>query len=277
MNPRKLPETRRVQRPSRLRLVTSVVDEVTAPFHLRYDEFGAGTWADAHSHRLGHLNYTPHGTFSMQTADLQLVAPPQYGVWIPPGMEHGCYLQHAAVYRAFYVQPELCTALPRTACLLKISPIVKSILADFSHRNVVMPTTAQDLRLAQVLLDQMCGSQVEGSYLPQACTPALQTVLQALGLHPDDKSTVAELAARVHMTERTLARHCQLELGMTLGEWRQRLRYLRAVDALERGDSVQRIALELGFSTPSAFIAMFQREAGLTPEQFRRELMPDAR
>ncbi len=49
------------------------------------------------------------------------------------------------------------------------------------------------------------------------------------------------------------------------------MRYLLAIDALEAGLSVQQIAYDLGYSTPSAFIAMFQREAGTSPEQFRRE------
>ncbi|WP_281077370.1 helix-turn-helix domain-containing protein, partial [Variovorax paradoxus] len=78
-------------------------------------------------------------------------------------------------------------------------------------------------------------------------------------------------AATVHMTERTLARQCQRELGMSFGDWRQRLRFLRAIDALEAGRTVQEIAFDLGYSTASAFIAMFQREAGTTPEQYRRE------
>ena len=73
------------------------------------------------------------------------------------------------------------------------------------------------------------------------------------------------------MTERTLARHCQRELGMSLGEWRQRLRYLQAVDRLEADMSVQDIAFDLGYATASAFIAMFQRVTGMAPEQFRRE------
>jgi AraC-like DNA-binding protein len=34
---------------------------------------------------------------------------------------------------------------------------------------------------------------------------------------------------------------------------------------------VQEIAFDRGYSTASAFIAMFQREAGTTPEQYRRE------
>lgn len=266
----------RVARPPQKQLAPKQVDAISAPFHVGYDEFGAGTWADAHSHRMGHLNFTSHGTLTMETAHARLVAPPQYGVWIPPGVEHGCYMPQAALYRALYVQPELCGALPQHACLLKISPIIKSILADLGHRRVCTPASPQDLRLAQVVLDQMCGSEVKGSYLPNARTPALQAVLDALSQEPGHRASVAEWAQRVHMTERTLARHCQLELGMSLGEWRQRLRYLRAVDALECGQSVQAISLDLGFSTPSAFIAMFQREAGLSPEQFRREFLANA-
>lgn len=48
------------------------------------------------------------------------------------------------------------------------------------------------------------------------------------------------------------------------------MRYLQVIDALE-AIQMQRIAYDLGYSTPSAFIAMFQRESGLPPEQFRRE------
>ncbi|MDI9776072.1 helix-turn-helix domain-containing protein, partial [Pseudomonas aeruginosa] len=57
------------------------------------------------------------------------------------------------------------------------------------------------------------------------------------------------------------ARHCQRELGMTFGEWRQRLRFLAAIEALEAGRGIQQIAFDLGYSSPSAFISMFRRLA----------------
>ena len=57
---------------------------------------------------------------------------------------------------------------------------------------------------------------------------------------------------------------------MSFGEWRQRLRFLAAIEALESSRSVQEVAFDLGYSTASAFIAMFQRQAGSTPEQYRR-------
>lgn len=57
---------------------------------------------------------------------------------------------------------------------------------------------------------------------------------------------------------------------MSFGEWRQRLRFLAAIEALDSARSVQEVAFDLGYSTASAFIAMFQRQAGCTPEQYRR-------
>ena len=247
------------------------VDSATAPYLLRYDEFAAGSFAAPHCHRLGHLNFTVHGTMSIDTDGQHMVAPPQYGVWIPPQVQHHCYVQHAAVYRSFYMQPALCADLPQRACILRISPIVRSILADFAQRGLRVPQTPEDLRLAEVMADQLRQAKSEGSYLPQAQEPALVAVLDGLRTDPGNRQSMAEWAAQVHMTERTLARHCQRELGMSLGEWRQRLRFLRAIDALEAGDTVQQIGFDLGYGTASAFIAMFQREAGVTPEQYRRE------
>ncbi|MGY2312988.1 helix-turn-helix domain-containing protein, partial [Pseudomonas gingeri] len=71
-------------------------------------------------------------------------------------------------------------------------------------------------------------------------------------------------------SERTLARQFVRELGMSFGEWRQRLRFLASIEALDSARSVQEVAFDLGYSTASAFIAMFQRQAGCTPEQYRR-------
>ena len=41
------------------------------------------------------------------------------------------------------------------------------------------------------------------------------------------------------------------------------------IEALEAGRGIQQIAFDLGYSSPSAFISMFRRLAGTTPEQYR--------
>ncbi len=244
--------------------------ELPAAVYFRHDEFGADTHSAPHSHAWGQLNYVAHGVMQLEIAGRRFLSPPQYAVWIPPNALHSCYNRYAVVYRSVYLALPHCVGLPEQACTLVISPILKAILADFAERDVKVPVDDADLRLAQVLVDQLALARCEVRYLPFAETPALAAVLDGLQAEPGDNRSLAEWARQVHATERTLARHCQRELGMSLGEWRQRLRFLRAIEALEAGRTIQQIAFDLGYSTASAFIAMFQRLAGTTPEQYRR-------
>lgn len=62
----------------------------------------------------------------------------------------------------------------------------------------------------------------------------------------------------------------QRELGLSLTQWRQRLRVVRALPRLEAGDKVESIALDLGYGSASAFIAMFRRLMAVTPDEYRR-------
>lgn len=81
---------------------------------------------------------------------------------------------------------------------------------------------------------------------------------------------MGELAKAVHVTERTLLRRAQRDLGMTLTEWRQRLKVVKAMPMLESGAKVEAIAMDLGYASASAFIAMFRRLTGQTPDEYRR-------
>jgi len=133
-----------------------------------------------------------------------------------------------------------------------------------------MPQTESDVRLAQVLVDQLKQAPIHECFLPYARHPGLLGVLEGMQADPGDNRPLAHWAEQVHVSERTLARQFIRELGMSFGEWRQRLRYLAAIEALDSERSVQHVAFDLGYSTASAFIAMFQRQAGCTPEQYRR-------
>ncbi|WP_269532233.1 helix-turn-helix domain-containing protein [Chitinimonas sp. BJYL2] len=243
-----------------------------ASVYFRHDEFGADTHAAPHRHAWGQLNYVAHGVMQLNIAGQRFLSPPQYAVWIPPHAEHSCYNRYAVVYRSVYLALPLCAPLPMQPCTLGMSPILKSILNDFAERDVKVPQSDADLRLAAVVVDQLHAAPIQQHYLPMAESPVLAGVLAALHDNPADNRGVADWAASVHTTERTLARLCQRELGMSLGEWRQRLRFLRAIEWLEAGATIQAVAFDLGYSSASAFITMFQRLAGTTPDQYRRGL-----
>ena len=246
-------------------------EQLPAPVYFRYAEFDADSHSTPHLHRWGSLGYVASGVMRFEVAGRRFMSPPQYAVWVPPNTEHSSYNSHAIVYRSVYLDTVHCQHLPREPVTLAISDILKSILSDFARRDIHIPQSEADIRLAQVLVDQLRQAPVHQCYLPYASHPGLQLVLEAMQGQPGDNRPLGQWAEQVHVSERTLARLFVRELGMSFGEWRQRLRFLAAIEALESSRSVQDVGFDLGYSTSSAFIAMFQRQAGCTPEQYRRQ------
>lgn len=74
------------------------------------------------------------------------------------------------------------------------------------------------------------------------------------------------------MSSRTLSRRFVLETGFNFTAWRQRARMMRSLEMLAAGVPVTAIALDLGYSTASAFIGLFRRTFGETPASYRARL-----
>ncbi len=222
-----------------------------------------------HRHPWGEFVYAFSGVMELKLANSHYLAPPQYGIWLPPDVEHIGMNRYEASHCSLYLAPERCLALPRTACALAVSPLIKALLEHLREHRVDHPRTSGDRRLLQVLIDQLALAPPQGSYLPMSDDPLLRPVLLALERNPADGRSVAQWARQVHTTERTLERRCQQHLGLSFTDWRQRLRVVKALAMLETGRSVEAIGLDLGYSSASAFIAMFRRMTGTTPDKVR--------
>lgn len=133
-----------------------------------------------------------------------------------------------------------------------------------------LPQSPEEQRLLQVLLDKLRQTSRAGSYLPGSDDPILAPVLQWLERNPGETPSLQALATMANTTERTLLRRCQRDLGMSLAQWKQRLTVVRALERLETPMTVEAIALDLGYSSSSAFIGMFRRLMGVTPDEFRK-------
>lgn len=237
--------------------------------YFRYDEFGADTHSPPHTHAWGQLNYAAHGVMQLEIDGQRFLSPPQYAVWIPPERVHSCYNSQAIVYRSLYLSAELSRRLPATPCTLAISAILKAILSDFAERGVNLPTSAQDLRLAR------------SRHGPAGMRPAPRR-LPALRPYPGAARGARRTAGRAGRQPlagamgAAGAQH-RANPGPTLpARTGHDLRRMAPTPALPRGhrgagsrQGIQQIAFDLGYSSPSAFISMFRRLAGTTPEQYR--------
>ena len=65
-----------------------------------------------------------------------------------------------------------------------------------------------------------------------------------------------------------MSRRFVAETGFTYTAWRQRARLMRALEMLTEGQAVTVVALDLGYDSVSAFIALFKRTLGVTPSAY---------
>ncbi|MDC7717981.1 helix-turn-helix transcriptional regulator [Vogesella sp. DC21W] len=244
-----------------------------APLHFRHEQFLANTDFEWHIHPWGQINRISLGILELQLPERTLAAPAEYLVWIPAELPHAAHIRQALDYVSVYVAPGLAAQLPPQPCLIPQTPLLRALLDDFCQRGVTAMADEWDTLQAQLLVQRMVQAGSLDDYLPDSHDRLLRPLLHALRAEPGNNTTLAAWAAQVHSTERTLARRFQQQLGMSFAAWRNRVRLLQALAWLKAGRTVADIAAELGYATPSAFIAMFARHTGMTPERYRRQLL----
>jgi AraC-like DNA-binding protein len=120
-------------------------------------------------------------------------------------------------------------------------------------------------RICELIVDEIASLPAEDLGLPLPRDARLERIARSLLDHPADSRTVDEWARWAGITARTLSRRFPQETGLTFTEWRHRARLMRALERLAEGDAVTTVALDLGYSSVSGFIALFRRAFGVTP------------
>ena len=85
-----------------------------------------------------------------------------------------------------------------------------------------------------------------------------------------EKFSLPELADSLHVNKSYLLRTFKSVTGYTLLEYHNIVRCQQAQELLRRPElSISRIALEVGFATPSHFTQVFRKTTGCTPTEYR--------
>lgn len=112
---------------------------------------------------------------------------------------------------------------------------------------------------------------IDGPRAPRVEGNGLPAVLDHARAHLGEELTVADLAARAMMSERTFARRFREEVGTTPFRWLVGERLLSATELLETTDwDVERIARATGFGTATNLREHFRRARKTTPSAYRR-------
>ncbi|MGP3961693.1 AraC family transcriptional regulator [Nonomuraea sp. 3N208] len=213
------------------------------------------------------LIYAVRGVLTVQTSDGSWVVPPHRAAWIPAGVLYRLGLSGRATLRTLYLTRAL-ALLPPTCRALDVSPLLRELIL---HAVRLAPLRLADPvheRLIAVLADQLVPLGDVALQLPAPRDPRAVAVATALHRDPGDISSVDVLARRAGASRRSLERAFRLDTGMTVGQWRRRLRMLEALRLLAADVPATIVAARVGYATPSAFGAAFRAELGGTPARW---------
>jgi AraC-like DNA-binding protein len=234
---------------------------------------GAATYPDGlrierHDHEWGQLTFCVSGVMRVMSDAAAWLSPPTRAIWLPGGVAHEIVMKGEVNARFLYLAPELSKPLPTTPRVLEVAPLLRELILHILEIRTLDPHTPAQARLAGLVVDLLVAARPIDLALPLPKDRRALALADRVLAAPAEAS-FAELAREAGASVRTLQRLFPAETGLTLDAWRQKARLLAAVAALSGGASVTTTALDCGYESPSAFIAAFKRQFGMTPGRLR--------
>lgn len=235
-------------------------------------DYRHGMTTGRHSHPRAQLLYAIEGVMIVQSSQGASqgfwVVPPNRAVWLVADAEHEVRMCGQVKIRTLFVDPAVSPDLPTANCVIGVSPLLRELLVAAVQIPVDYAIGSRDERLLLLLLDELRVRDVLPLYLPMPAHPQLRTVCQSLIDNPDDSSTAEQWAARLGVTAKTVHRLFQRETGLSFALWRRQARLLFALERLAAGARIVDVAFDSGYTSQSAFTAMFRKHFGIPPSVF---------
>jgi AraC-like DNA-binding protein len=198
-----------------------------------------------------------------------MVARPN-ALWIPAGTEHAVLVRGATWLRSVYFDPQDCAIRWPTPTLVSTAGFIGELL-----EHLVTAPLGDARQHAELLaVELLCPVGATPLRVPLPTDERARTIADALHADPADPRTLAQWGRVVGASGRTLARVFERETGLGFAAWRTQLRIAHAARLLATGEPVGRAAHDVGYSTPSSFVAAFRRVVGVTPAAYRASRTP---
>lgn len=221
--------------------------------------------SEPHSHPRGQLIFSSKGITRVMTNEAVYLVPSSQAFWCPPNQRHELIFPGAVDIANLFIDPVWAKYLSPQQQVFNVTPLVKELILKAVNIGCDYSFEGKEYRLMTVLMDEIAALEVSPLTLPWSEHSKLEPVMQRLIDDPCINYTIDQWAALIHVSPRTLARLFNQEVNMTFSEWRIQVRIFYALEQLHAGRTVTYVALALGYSTPSAFIAAFRKLLGQSP------------
>lgn len=223
---------------------------------------------DSYQHALVQVIFVKAGVLSLSTDTERFFVPPGQAIVIPSGFTHRLFAELAVEVSVFYFENDALPESIEKTRILTISAFLQSLIIESANISPDPSWQGQSGRLLRLIRDYLFNMDELDVLLPLAQDERLTNITDKLIAHPSLKSDLVSWGKFVNASSRTLTRNFKKETGVTYSEWRQRLNVQVAIKHLAQGDSIGEIATLLGYESSSAFIFMFKKQMGVSPNRF---------
>ena len=251
-----------------LRGIRLDVDDVPRPIVFSRHGMERGEETPIHSHQREQLVFVRSGLVLVSTVHGAWVVPPNCAVWVPGHLKHGVEAYKTAVLTNLFIIPGALQNLPETCAVLAVPPLLRELISHARTLPELYDEAGPDGRVVTVIMDMLNTLKEVPLHLPMPQDARLKRVAEAIAADPADTRTQTQWAKTCGASVRTLARLFPEQTGMTFSHWRQQARLMAALGRLADGEAVESVALDLGYASQSAFIAMFKKALGTTPGKY---------
>ena len=241
------------RRPVRTRARALAVDEHFEPHH--------HPWAQVAYCASGLIRVTVDSAGAYTT----YLLPPSRAVWIPPGAQHAVSVVETAQIRTVYLDPSATPPGWQGCRVLMVSTLMRELI----HALEASQPGERDDLLMRLTLDELTHADTQALGLPLPRDKRLRSLCESVLLAPGERATLAEWASDIGASERTVARLFRTELGTSYQQWRQQAVLAHALPMLARGVPVSQVGAASGYTSDSAFSAMFKAAMGQSPSHFQ--------
>ncbi|MFJ1302646.1 AraC family transcriptional regulator [Pseudomonadota bacterium AL_CKDN230030165-1A_HGKHYDSX7] len=246
----------------------------------RRRQLAADFHVEPHWHERAQLLYASHGVMRVTTPRRLWIVPPTRALWIPAQVVHEIRMSSAVDMRSLYIDAGLVQTLPADCAVLEVTPLMRELVVRITTTGQCggqhggppgkPDTFSADHELLSALLVAELGRLAPRAFdLPLPQSADLRALCVDLLHDLSLAHAPQQAAARMGVSTRTLYRRFLDETGLSYTRWVQQARLLEAVRRLAEGVPVTTVALDLGYQSPSAFSAMFHRQLGSAPRQWR--------
>ena len=246
------------------------------PVRVRARTMPADTHFEPHTHAWSQLAYCSSGILQVSSHraedggdDVTYIVPPSRAVWIAPGARHSIHVVEDAEFRTLYIDASATPAGWSGCRVIVVSPLMRELVSALDAPGLAKE---REERLTHLVLDEIANADIHALGVPmpdaQVGVKRLRALCYAVLRAPAERGTFAEWSAEFGASERTMARLFRDELGVTYQQWRQQAILAHALPMLARGTPVSHVAAASGYSSDSAFTAMFKSAMGMPPSRF---------